>query len=144
MKTLIEKTASLFLVLLMVFALFTAANANTNNPVDMLLLPVEKKGKYAKLDVSSLPMDEEVTVRVRDEIDRLVYQFNVKNTGQRHVLVDFNRLKPGNYTLNILRGERDVVRKHLDIRWNGVAVNDVVPLSRDIGQENRFPLNLLR
>ncbi len=144
MKTLFKRIASLLIALIMVFALYTLANAKSGNHEDKLLLPVEKQGKFAKLDVTSLPMDKEVTVRVRDEIDRFVYEFNVKNTGQNHVLIDFNRLKPGNYTLNILRGERDVVRKHLDIRWNGVAVTDVVPLSRDIGQEDRFPLNLLR
>ncbi|WP_198675329.1 hypothetical protein [Pleomorphovibrio marinus] len=143
MKTLLEKFASLLLTLIMVVALFNLANASSNNP-NNLLLPVEKKGKYAKLDVSTLPMDREITVRVRDDIDRLVYEFKVKNTGQNHVLVDFNRLKPGAYSLNLIRGDKDVVRKHLHIHWNKVAVSEVISLSRDIGQEDRFPLNLLR
>ncbi|MCC5939228.1 MAG: hypothetical protein JJU34_18250 [Lunatimonas sp.] len=144
MKTLFEKFASLFVALLMIFAFSTVAHASTANPEDMLLLPAEKEGKYAKLDVRSLPMDKEVTIRVRDEIDRLVYTFKVKNTGQKHVLVDFNRLMPGTYSLNVLRGDDDVVRKYLDIRWNEVAVREVISLKKDIGQEDRFPLNWLR
>ncbi|WP_245189394.1 hypothetical protein [Lunatimonas salinarum] len=144
MKTLIERIASAFVALLMVFAFSTVANATNSNPEDMLLLPAEKEGKYAKLDVRLFPKDKEVTIRVRDDIDRLVYTFTVKNTGQNQVLVDFNRLKPGIYTLNVLRGEDDVVRKYLDIRWNEVDVREVISLKKDIGQEDRFPLNWLR
>jgi hypothetical protein len=141
MKNPVKNVASLATLLLLVVGLFTLANASTINP-DNLLVPVEKKGKYAKLDVSSLPMDKNVTIKVRDENDILVYELKVKNTGQhQHVLVDFNRLKTGVYSLNILRGENDVVRKNLDIRWNQVIVKDVVTLSRDIGHEYRWPLN---
>ena len=60
------------------------------------------------------------------------------------MLVDFNRLMPGTYSMNVLRGDDDVVRKYLDIRWNEVAVREVLSLKQDIGQENRFPLNWLR
>ncbi|WP_114752274.1 T9SS type A sorting domain-containing protein [Pleomorphovibrio marinus] len=143
MKTPLKNAASLFAVLFMVMGLSTFATASSNHP-DNLLLPVEKKGKFAKLDVSSLPMDQEVTIRIRDNSERLVDEFKVKNTGQNHVLVNFNRLKPGIYSLNILRGENDVVRKILNIHWNQVAVNNVVSLSRDSGQETRWPLYLIR
>jgi hypothetical protein len=143
MKTLVKNAASLFAVLFVVSGLFTLAFANTTHP-DNMLLPVDKKGKYAKLDVSSLPYDKDITVRVRDHSERLVDEFKIKNTGQKHVLVNFNRLNPGIYSLNIIRGENDVVRKILDIHWNQVAVNNVVTMSRDSGQENRWPLFLIR
>lgn len=142
MKTLLKISTLWFAVLFMATGLFTIANAS-NNP-NNLLLPVEKKGKYAKLDVSSLPLDQEVTIRVRDDAERLVDEFKVTNRGQSHVLVNFNRLKPGIYSMNILRGENDVVRKILNIHWNQVNVNNVMALSRDIGQENRWPLFLIR
>ncbi|MCC5936346.1 MAG: hypothetical protein JJU34_03600 [Lunatimonas sp.] len=118
----------------------TAVAINPEN----LLQPVEKQGKYAKLDVSSLPMDQPVTVRVRDESERLIHEFKVTNRGQQQVLVDFNRLKPGIYSLNILRGENDVVRKILNIHWNQVMVDNVVVMNRDRGQENRWPLYMVR
>jgi hypothetical protein len=140
MKTLVKNAASLFAVLFFVTGLFTLAFANSANP-DNMLMPVEKKGKFAKLDVSSLPLDEYVTIRVRDDSDILVYQLKVKNKGQNNVLIDFNRLQTGNYSLNIIRGENDVVRKNLDIRWNQVIVKDVITMSRDLGHEHRWPLN---
>ena len=143
MKTIVKNAASLFTVLFFITGLLTFTFANTNNP-DNMLTPVEKKGKYAKLDVSSLPYDKDITVRVRDHSERLVDEFKIRNTGQQHVLVNFNRLKPGLYSLNILRGEKDVVRKILDIHWNQVAVNNVITMSRDSGQENRWPLYMVR
>lgn len=143
MKTIVKNATSLFAVLFFITGLLTLTFATPNNP-DNMLLPVEKKGKYAKLDVSSLPLDKDITVRVRDNSERLVHEFKLKNTGQKYVLMDFNRLKPGVYSLNILRGENDVVRKILDIHWNQVAVNNVITMSRDSGQENRWPLYLVR
>ncbi len=143
MKTIVKNAASLFTVLFFITGLLTFTFANTNNP-DNMLIPVEKKGKYAKLDVSSLPLDKEITVRVRNESERLVDEFKVKNTGQKYVLMNFNRLNSGIYSLNIIRGENDVVRKILDIHWNQVAVSNVITMKRDSGQENRWPLYLIR
>lgn len=141
MKTPMKNFGLLFAVLFMVTGLSAYVNANTNHP-DNMLLPVAKKGKYAKLDVSSLPMDQEITIRVRDNAERLVDEFKVKNTGQQHVLVNFNQLSPGIYSLNVIRGENDVVRKFLNIHWNQVAVSDVIKLNRDSGVEKRWPFFL--
>lgn len=131
-----KSTGPLLALLLLVTGLFTFAFANPSHP-DNMLLPAEKKGKYARLDVSSLPYGKDITVRVRDNSERMVDEFKIRNTGQNHVLVDFNRLKSGTYSLNIIRGENDVIRKIIDIHWNLVAVTNVVNMTRDSGQEDR-------
>lgn len=144
MKTLLKNSTPFLVVLFFAAGLFGFAGSATVINPENLLLPVEKQGKYAKLDVSSLPKDQPVTVRVRDDAERLVDEFKVTNRGQQHVLVDFNRLKPGIYSLNILRGENDVVRKILNIHWNQVLVDNVVVMNRDRGQESRWPLYMVR
>ncbi len=143
MKTLVKNPLPLLIAMLFMFGGMAYANTNIDHP-DNIIKPVDKKGKYAKLDVSSLPMDKDITIRIRDYTERLVDEFKVKNTGQQYVLVNFNRLKPGIYSLNVMRGENDVVRKIMNIHWNQVAVNNVVNLSRDHGQETRWPLYLIR
>jgi hypothetical protein len=144
MKTLLKNSAVMIVVLFLGAAFQGFAGTNIDVNPENLLTPVDKKGKYAKLDVTTLPMDTPVVVRVRDDAERLVYEFKVTNKGQKEVLVDFNRLKPGLYSLNVLRGENDVVRKIMNIYWDQVVVDNVVVLNRDRGQEGRWPLYMVR
>ncbi len=137
----VKSTGMLFAALLLFIGSIAYAN-NSNNTPDNLLMPVEKKGKYAKLNVSTLPMDKEITVRIRDYSDRLVEEFKVKNTGQNFVLVNFNRLNPGVYSMNILKNDNEVLRKVLDIHWDKVKVDNVVILSEERRRETRWPFML--
>ncbi|EON77642.1 hypothetical protein ADIS_1861 [Lunatimonas lonarensis] len=144
MKTLLKNSAVLIVALFLGVSFQGFAHTpNPDNPKN-LLKPVEKRGKYAKLDVSTLPKDTPVVVRVRDDVDNLVYEFNVINRGQKEVVVDFNRLKTGVYSMNILRGENDVIRKVLNIHWDQVIVNDVMALSRDRGNERYWPFFMMK
>lgn len=142
MKIASVKTSGLLMAILFVFVGYFAYASNHNSTPENLLLPVSKKGKYAKLNVSTLPADQEVTVRIRDYSDRLVEEFKVKNTGQTFVLVNFNRLNPGVYSMNILKNENEVLRKILDIHWDKVVVDNIAILSEERRRETRWPFIL--
>ncbi len=143
MKNLFKNPILFLVAILFMFGGMAYANTTIDHP-DNMLKSVDKKGKYIKMDVSSLPKDKEVSIRVRDHSERLLDHFTVTNTGQNYVLVNLNRLKPGIYSMNILRGENDIIRKTLNIHWNQVVLNDVSNISRDGGHETRWPLFLVR
>ncbi|EON77641.1 hypothetical protein ADIS_1860 [Lunatimonas lonarensis] len=140
MKVLIVNFATLFCLLFIGASQEGFAGAAANEDPDNILTPVDKDGRYARLDVTTLPMDTPVAVRVRDSSQRLVYEFDVVNKGQRAVLVNFNHLKPGIYSVTIIREEDDVVRKNLTLYWYEITVNSVVVLEEDRGQEGHWPL----
>jgi hypothetical protein len=143
MKSLLKHPLLLLFAMVFIFGGTALANNSIDHP-DNMWRPVNKKGKYAKLDVSSLPMEKEVTVRVRNSSDLLIDEFKVRNTGQQYVLLNLNRLNPGLYSLNLIRGEKDVVRKVINVNWDKVRMANIVNLSRDSGLEDRWPLSHIR
>ncbi len=143
MKTILNHPLLLLFAMLFMFGGTALANNTIDHP-DNMLRPVNKKGKFVKLDVSSLPLDKEIAVRVRNSSDLLVDEFKVKNTGQQYVLVNLNRLNTGIYSLNVIRGEKDVVRKVINVNWDRVSTANILNLSADRGLEDRWPLSHIR
>lgn len=130
------------LLSLLICVIFAMPAAFSASPGDKLLYPL-KDQKKAKLKVAVLPEDQYIKVRLRDQHDRLMSEYTVKNTGQKWIKMNFNRLKTGNYSLDIIRADNDVVRKNMFVNHKGVRIHSSINLDREIDYYDAWPLRLL-
>lgn len=130
------------LLSLLICVIFAMPAAFSASPGDKLLYPL-KDQKKAKLKVAALPENQYVTVRLRDQHNRLISEYTVKNTGQNWVKLNFNTLKTGDYALDIIRDNNDVVRKNMFVNHKGVRIQSAINLDREICFYDTWPLRLL-
>lgn len=89
-----------------------------------------------------MPEGEYVTLRVRDSAERLVQEIKVKNSGQDWVVINFDPLWVGKYSLNIVKNENQILRKNLMVNHDGIIIKDVLTLREDMDIHNRWPWNM--
>ncbi|MCC5930029.1 MAG: hypothetical protein JJU28_12340 [Cyclobacteriaceae bacterium] len=130
------------LLSVMVCLIFTLPSVFAASPGDKLLYPVANE-KKAKLKLAALPEDQYIKVRLRDQHNRLISEYTVKNTGQNWVKLNFNSLKTGDYSLDIILAKDDVVRKNMFVNHKGIKVHSAINLDREICFYDTWPLRLL-
>ncbi|MCC5930030.1 MAG: hypothetical protein JJU28_12345 [Cyclobacteriaceae bacterium] len=137
-----KNICSVFGLVSLLFLIFTFQPVSVKaSEESTLLMPIQNE-KRVKLNVANLPQGEYVTLRVRDRAERLVQEFKVKNTGQDWVVVNFEPLVTGKYSLNIVKDENQIIRKNLLIYHDAVVVRDILTMSNDVDFHNRWPWNM--
>jgi hypothetical protein len=126
-------------LLCMIIAVPAAFSAS---PGDQLLYPL-KDQKKAKLKLAALPEGQYIKVKLRDQHNLLISEYTVKNTGQNWVKLNFNSLKTGDYSLDIMLADDDVVRKNMFVNHKGVRINSVINLDREICYYDTWPRSIL-
>lgn len=106
----------------------------------LIPLPDQKRVMFK---VADLPKNEYVTFKVRDRADRVVHEFDVKNKGQEWVLINFESLWSGRYSLDIILAEDEILRKNLMVHHDAIVVRDVLTMEREADFYDRWPLNML-
>ncbi|MCC5930031.1 MAG: hypothetical protein JJU28_12350 [Cyclobacteriaceae bacterium] len=110
--------------------------------VSKKLLPLPDQ-KRAMFHVDDLPENEYITVKVRDNADRVVHEFDVKNEGQEWVLINFEALWTGRYSLDIILAENEILRKNIMVHHDAIVVRDVLTMEAESDFYDRWPLNML-
>jgi hypothetical protein len=141
MKT--RRKSSVILSLFILFAILAyqpIAVKASGESEKLLPLPDQKRAMF---NVADLPLNEYVTIKLRDRADRVVHEFDVKNKGQEWVLINFESLWNGRYSLDIILAEDEILRKNLMVHHDAIIIRDVLTMEREADFYDRWPLNML-